>query len=224
MTHIKAIVFDFDGLILDTETTDYKAWQAMYRTHGVELPLSIWLPIIGDATQDFSIDQHLAELTGKPIDRAEVRKRQKALHIEMLENVAPMPGVEEYIHTAKRLGIRIGVASGSRRSWVVDRLNRLGLLDHFDTVVTRDDVGGRAKPDPAAYVAAVSNLGVAVNQAIALEDSLPGVKAAKSAGLYCIAVPGPMTKNLSFPNADMRLESLTDMPLSELLTLLATTR
>ena len=224
MTHIKAIVFDFDGLILDTETTDYKAWQAMYRAHGVELPLSMWLPIIGDATQDFSIDQHLAELIGKPIDRVELRKRQKALHIEMLENVAPMPGVEEYIHTAKRLGIRIGVASGSRRSWVVDRLDRLGLLDHFDTVVTRDDVGGRAKPDPAAYAAAVSNLGVAVDQAIALEDSLPGVKAAKSAGLYCIAVPGPMTKNLSFPNADMRFESLTDMPLSELLTLLAKTR
>lgn len=222
MKHIKAIVFDFDGLILDTETTDYKAWQAMYRTHGVELPLSMWLPIIGDATQDFSIDQHLAELVGKPIDRVELRKRQRALHLEMLKDAVPMPGVEDYIHTAKRLGIRIGVASGSRRSWVVDGLDRLGLLDHFDTVVTRDDVGGRAKPDPAAYVAAVSNLGVAGDQAIALEDSLPGVKAAKSAGLYCIAVPGPMTKNLSFPNADMRLESLTDLPLPELLTLLAT--
>ena len=69
MNHIKAIVFDFDGLILDTETTDYEAWQTIYRDHGVELALSTWLPIIGDSTQDFNIDQHLAELTGKPLDR-----------------------------------------------------------------------------------------------------------------------------------------------------------
>lgn len=224
MKHIKAIVFDFDGLILDTETTDYKAWQAIYRAHGVELPLSMWLPIIGDATQDFSIDQHLAELTSKPIDRADLRKRQRALHVEMLENAAPMPGVEEYIQTAKRLGIRIGVASGSRRSWVLDRLDQLGLSDHFETIVCRDDVEGRAKPDPAAYLAAVSNLGVTADQAFALEDSLPGVKAAKSAGLYCIAVPGPMTKNLSFPDADMRLESLAEMPLPELLMELSKTQ
>ncbi len=216
MSLIKAIVFDFDGLILDTETTDFKAWQAMYRAHGVELPLSIWLPIIGDATQDFKIDQHLAALTGKPIDRAELRKHQRALHLEMLEDAVPMPGVEDYIHDAKQLGIRIGVASGSRRSWVVDRLERLSLTDHFETVVCRDDVG-RAKPDPAAYIAAVKNLGTTPDQALALEDSPPGVKAAKKAGLYCIAVPGPMTKNHSFHEADMRLESLTDVTLQELL-------
>ena len=216
MKRIKAIVFDFDGLILDTETTDYEAWQAVYRAYGFELPLSIWLPIIGDATQDFKIDQHLVELTGKPIDRAELRRRQRALHLEMLENVGPMPGVEDYIHTAKGLDIRVGVASGSMRSWVVDRLDRLGLADHFETVVCRDDVG-RAKPDPAAYITAIKNLGTSPDQALALEDSPPGVKAAKNAGLYCVAVPGPMTKNHSFHDADMRLESLTEIPLRELL-------
>ena len=216
MTHIKAIVFDFDGLILDTETTDFEAWRAIYRACGVELPLSMWLPIIGDATQDFKIDQHLVELTGQPIDRAELRKRQLALHLEMLEDAVPMPGVEDYIHDAKGLGIRVGVASGSRRSWVVDGLDRLGLADHFDTVVCRDDVG-RAKPDPAAYIAAVQNLGTNPDQALALEDSPPGVEAAKSAGLFCVAVPGPMTKNHSFREADMRMESLSEMPLQTLL-------
>ena len=223
MKQIKAIVFDFDGLILDTETTDYEAWQAIYRDYGAELSLSTWLPIIGDATQDFSIDQRLAELIGKQIDRVELRKHQRMLHLEMLEDTVPMSGVEDYIYTAKGLGIRIGVASGSGRSWVMDRLDQLGLADHFDTVVCRDDVGGRAKPDPAAYLAAVSNLGVSVDQAFALEDSLPGVAAAKSAGLYCVAVPGPMTKGLSFHNADMRLESLADMPLQKLLAALAAT-
>ena len=216
MKQIKAIIFDFDGVVLDTETTDFEAWQVIYRAHGVELSLSAWLPIIGDVIQYFNIDQKISELTGKPVDRVELHERQLALHLEMLENAAPMPGVEEYLHTAKQLGIRLGIASGSKRSWVVDRLDQLGLTDHFETVVCRDDVGS-AKPDPAAYLAAVSNLGVTVDQTIALEDSLPGVKAAKSAGLYCIAVPGPMTRTISFHNADMRLESLADMNLTELL-------
>ena len=216
MTHIKAIVFDFDGLILDTETTDYESWRAMYRAYGVELPLSKWLPIIGDSTQDFTIEQYLVELTGEEIDRAELRKRQRALHLEMLKDAIPMPGVEDYIHDAKRLGLRIGIASGSSRSWVVDRLDRLGLAHHFETVVCRDDVG-RAKPDPAAYAAAIENLGAKPEQALALEDSPPGVKAAKKAGMYCVAVPGPMTKYHSFDEADMRMDSLSDMPLQELL-------
>ena len=159
MKQIKAIVFDFDGLILDTETFDYKAWQAIYRDHGVDLPLSTWLPLVGDASQNFDIDLRIAELTGKPVDRAELRKRHRAIFLEMLEGVAPMPGVEDYLCAAKRLGIRVGIASGSRRSWVLDRLDQIGLVDHFETIVCRDDVGS-AKPDPAAYLAAVSNLGV----------------------------------------------------------------
>ena len=65
MKHIKAIVFDFDGLILDTETTDYESWRAIYRAHGLDLPLSTWLPLVGDATQDFKIEQRIAELTGQ---------------------------------------------------------------------------------------------------------------------------------------------------------------
>ena len=222
MKQIKAIVFDFDGLILDTETFYYKAWQAIYRDHGVDLPLSTWLPLVGDASQNFDIDLRIAELTGKPVDRAELRKRHRAIFLEMLEGVAPMPGVEDYLCAAKRLGIRVGIASGSRRSWVLDRLDQIGLVDHFETIVCRDDVGS-AKPDPASYLAAVKNLGTTVDQAFALEDSLTGVAAAKSAGLFCVAVPGPMTKNLSFHNADMRLESLVDMPLTELLAALATT-
>ena len=222
MKQIKAIVFDFDGLILDTETADYEAWQAIYRSHGFNLPLSTWLPLVGDVTHNFDIDLRIAESIGRPLDRAELRKRHRAIYLEMLEGVGPMPGVEEYLCAAERLGIRVGVASGSRRSWVVERLEQIGLVDRLETIVCRDDVGGKAKPQPAAYLAAVENLGTTVGQTFALEDSLTGVAAAKNAGLYCIAVPGPMTTHLSFPNADMRLDSLADLPLHELLTVLAT--
>ena len=221
MKQVKAIVFDFDGLIIDSETPDYHAWRKIYQAHGLDLPLSTWLPLVGDATQYFNIDQRIAELTGKPVDGIELWKNQRAIYLEMLEGIAPMPGVEDYLCAAQQLRIRVGIASGSSRSWVISRLDQLGLTDRFETVVCRDDVG-RAKPDPAAYLVAVSNLGVTADQAIALEDSPPGVKAAKSAGLYCIAVPGPMTKGMLFDHADMRLESLADISLQELLNLLST--
>ncbi|MXZ03188.1 MAG: HAD-IA family hydrolase, partial [Chloroflexi bacterium] len=202
---------------------EYEAWRSIYREHGVDLSLSDWLPHVGAAYEHFDIYAHLAELSGVPVKRAEMRPRLLALMQKMLEGVQPMPGVEDYLSTAKRLDMRIGIASNSNRDRVLPMLDQIGLTECFDTIVCRDDIG-RAKPDPDAYFAAVSNLGVTTDQAIALEDSPTGVKAAKGAGLYCIAVPSPMTKNLSFPNADMRLESLTDVPLPGLLTLLATTR
>ncbi len=216
MKQIKAIVFDFDGLIIDTETPEYEAWQTIFRSYGVDLHLSVWLPHVGGGDEDFDVYQHLSNLAAQPVDRAGIRKRHRSIFLKMLEGVAPMPGILDYIRTAQLLGIRVGIASSSTRSWVLPKLDQIGLANCFDTIVCRDDVGS-VKPDPASYLAAVANLDADVEDAFALEDSPHGVKAAKRAGLYCIAVPGPMTKNLRFHNADMRLETLTDMPLPELL-------
>ena len=223
MTQIKAIIFDFDGLILDTEYYEYQAWRSIYQAHGVDLPLSDWIPHVGAAYEQFNVYAHLSELSGVTVERAEMRPRLLALMQEMLEGVPPLPGVEEYISTAKRLGIRIGIASNSDRDWILPKLDRIGLTKCFETIVCRDDVGGIAKPDPAAYLTAIANLGATAEQAIALEDSPPGVQAAKNAGIYCVAVPRPMSITLSFDHADMRLDSLADMPLRELLATLSTT-
>ena len=212
----KAIIFDFDGLIVDTEVPEYEAWLSIFRSYGVDLPLSVWTPHIGGGSEAFDIYDHLAELTGQPIDRDELRPRRRAAFDKLFEQAVPLPGVEDYIAAAHARGLRIGIASSSPRRWVDPKLEQLGLAETFDTVVCADDVGS-AKPDPASYRKAVSDLGVTPDEAFALEDSPTGVQGAKNAGLLCVAVPGALTRDRSYDHADMRLESLADMPLEELL-------
>ncbi|MDE2823137.1 MAG: HAD family phosphatase [Chloroflexota bacterium] len=212
----KAIIFDFDGLIVDTEVPEYEAWLSIFRSYGVDLPLSVWTPHIGGGSEAFDIYDHLAELTGKPIDRDELRPRRRAAFDKLFEQAVPLPGVEEYIAAARERGMGIGIASSSPRRWVDPKLEQLGLAETFDTVVCADDVGS-AKPDPASYRKAVSDLGVTPDEAFALEDSPTGVQGAKNAGLLCVAVPGTLTRDRSYDHADMRLESLADMPLDQLM-------
>ena len=212
----KAIVFDFDGLIVDTEVPEYEAWLGIFRSYGVDLPLSVWTPHIGGGYDGFDIYAHLAELTGRPIDRNELRRRRRAEFAELFKHAVPLPGVEDYITTAQDRGIRIGIASSSPRSWVNPKLEQIGLSDAFDTIVCSDDVGS-AKPDPASYLKALADLGVTSDETFALEDSPTGVQGAKNAGLLCVAVPGVMTQDRSFDHADMHIESLADVPLEELM-------
>ena len=147
----KAIIFDFDGLIVDTEVPEYEAWLSIFRSYGVDLPLSVWTPHIGGGSEAFDIYDHLAELTGKPIDRDELRPRRRAAFDKLFEQAVPLPGVEDYIAAAQERGLRIGIASSSPRRWVDPKLEQLGLAETFDTVVCADDVGS-AKPDPASYL------------------------------------------------------------------------
>ncbi len=212
----KAIVFDFDGLIVDTEVPEYEAWLNIFRSYGVDLPLSVWTPHIGGGVESFNIYDHLEELTGKRIDRDVVRDRKRAEFAARLENAVPLPGVEDYIAGSRERGMRIGIASSSTHRWVDPKLEQLGLAGTFDAVVCSDDVGS-AKPNPASYLRAISDLGVTPDEAFALEDSPTGVQGAKNAGLLCVAVPGTLTRDRSYDHADMQLESLTDMPLAHLM-------
>ena len=216
----KAIVFDFDGLIVDTEVPEYEAWLSIFRSYGVDLPLSVWTPHIGGGNENFNIYDHLEEQIGKPLDRDVVRDRKRADFAARLENAVPLPGVEDYIGSARERGMRIGIASSSTHPWVDPKLERLGLAGAFDAVVCSDDVGS-AKPNPASYLRAISDLGVMPDEAFALEDSPTGVQGAKNAGLLCVAVPGTLTRDRSYDHADMQLESLTDMSLEHLMETLA---
>lgn len=212
----KAVIFDFDGLIVDTEVPEYEAWLNIFRSYGVDLPLSVWTPHIGGGNENFNIYDHLEELTGKPIDRDEVRDRRRAEFAELFKDAVPLPGVEDYIVSARERGMRIGIASSSPHRWVDPKLEQIGFAETFDTVVCSDDVGS-SKPNPASYIKALADLGVTPNEAFALEDSPTGVQGAKNAGLLCVAVPGTLTRDRSYDHADMRLESLTDMTLDQLI-------
>lgn len=127
-----------------------------------------------------------------------------------------LPGVEQYLQDAGRLGLKIGLASSSSRKWVMGHLQRLGLDSYFDNIRTSDDVQ-LVKPHPELYLSVLNGLGLQASEAIALEDSPIGVQAAKHAGLYCVAVPNPLTSLLSLNQADLQLGSLAEMPLEVLL-------
>ena len=212
---IRALIFDFDGLIFDSETPDFISWQETYAAHGVQLSREVWNAHIGAIT--FNPYLHLEELLGRPIDRDAVWATRKARDNELIAAQTILPGVEAYLAEARALGLKIAIASSSDHKWVDGHLQRLGLFDQFEQIHCSDDVGGVGKPDPAVYRAAVAALGIAPQEGLALEDSPNGVTAAKGAGLWCTAVPNQMTRDLNFDHADHRLNALTDMPLTQLI-------
>ena len=216
---IRALVFDFDGLILETETPSHQTWHEIYREHGHELPMDLWHDFIG-SDRGFDPAGHLAALVGEGFDREAIQARRDARKTELIAALDVMAGVREYVSDAKRLGLLIAIASSSSRAWVLGHLERLHLATEWDAVRTSDDVQ-RTKPAPDLYLAAVEALGVAPREAIAFEDSMNGIAAAKAAGLRCVAVPNALTSGMDLSQADVQLVSLAQMPLEELLAVLA---
>ena len=218
---IDTLIFDFDGIIIDTETPDYLSWQELYHSHGVQLERSLWSEFIGGG-EVFDAYQHLEELTGKRIDREAIREQRRRRYLEIIESKPLLPGVMDYILEAKKLGLKLGVASSSSRDWVEGHLVRRDILRHFVSIESADDVSN-VKPDPELYLASVAHMGTQPENALAIEDSANGITAAKRAGLYCVAVPNEMTRDMPIGHADLRLESLSDMPLKALLVRLTET-
>lgn len=171
--------------------------------------------MIGRGAEYFDPYQALVERLGHDLDRKEVLNRRKARHLEMIAELEVLPGVREAMAEAGRLGLALGVASSSSHRWVDGHLERLGLAG-FTCVRCRDDVE-RAKPSPDLYLAVCSCLGVEPTEAIALEDSANGIAAAKAAGMRCVAIPNPMTAGLDLSAADLRLTSLADVSVADLL-------
>ena len=213
---MRALVFDFDGLILETEIPVLESWRRVYEDHGVELPMDTWLETIGTADHDFDPFAHLQELVGRRLEPEPMQSRRILYRDAILHAQETLPGVRDYIDEGRRLGLKMAVASSSRRRWVVGHLERLGIHEHWDAVKTAEDVE-RTKPDPALYLAAVQALGVEPADAIALEDSRNGVLAAKAAGLWCVAVPADLTRHMDLSDADVILDSLSDLSLPALL-------
>jgi len=212
----RALIFDFDGLILDTEVPEFQAWQEIYQAHGCELPLATWAACIGTSSEVFDPYAYLEAQLGRPVDREAIRVTDRQRSAELIGLQTVLPGVMDYIADARRLGLHLGVASSSSRAWVSGHLTRLELSAHFTCLKCADDVQ-RVKPDPAVYQAVLEALALPADQAIALEDSPHGIAAAKRAGLFCVAVPNALTRQLAFAQADLRLSALTDMPLARLL-------
>jgi HAD superfamily hydrolase (TIGR01509 family) len=211
---VRALLFDFDGLILDTELASRAGWEQLYREHGHELPTDLWATVVGTTHAPFDPMAHLEELVGEPLEREALNERRYAHEIALIEAEELRPGIAEYLAAARRHGLKRAIVSSSPRSWVDMHLERLEEAVGWDAICTADRDPVRAKPSPTLYLEALEALAVAADDAVAFEDSPNGVLAAKAAGVFCVAVPNEVTRDLGLEEAgaDLVLDSLADLP------------
>jgi HAD superfamily hydrolase (TIGR01509 family) len=213
---IHAVVFDFDGLVLDTELPIYTSWCAAFEAHGAAAPtIEEWSAEIGTSgVIDFAA--WLVERAPVDVDVDAMHDARRAHCAALLQVEVVRPGVEAWLAEADAAGYGTAIASSSDAAWVLPHLENLGLRDRFAHVVT---AGGDlpAKPAPDTYLEACARLGVEPRHALAVEDSPNGISAAKAAGLYCVTVPHVLTETLDLSAADARLSSLADASIADVL-------
>ncbi|BBI31723.1 HAD family hydrolase [Cohnella abietis] len=216
---IKAVIFDFDGTLMDTETSAYDAYCGIYSEYGHTFALDAWAVGIGTQGNTFDPYADLERLTGNPVNRKELKERYLEAHEANIAKLVLLPGVLARLEEARKLGLMIGLASSSDRAWIERHLTKQGIREYFQVIKTSNDVE-RVKPDPALYRLVVEGLGVQPHEAMAFEDSLHGLSAAKAAGLFGIAVPNLVTAKMDFSAADLIMSSMEQRSLEEIIVLL----
>ena len=209
---IRALILDFDGLILDTESPMRASWLEMFEKHGLVVPEEQWASLLGASADPPEAYDLLEEHLGKPVDRVTIHDRVMSRELQLLESEDVLPGIRELISDAQVAGFSLAVASSSERAWVRGLLTQHDLIAPFDTIVCAEDVA-RTKPHPDLFLKALEHLNVEPREAIVFEDSQHGVKAARSAGIFCVAVPNKVTQCLAFAEADLVVTSITDCSL-----------
>ncbi|HEY2316631.1 MAG TPA: HAD-IA family hydrolase [Streptosporangiaceae bacterium] len=215
---IQAVIFDFDGLLMDTEVTMLASWQFEWRQHGLELDTTTFFADHGgDVTAERYAD--LARAVGASYDRQASHQRRVAFRNGLNAELGLLPGIADWLDQAHSMGLRLAIASSSPRAWVRGLLARTGYLDQFEVVACGDEVAA-PKPDPAVYSLALHRLGVSGRDAVAVEDAAHGVTAAQAAGLPCVAIPGKHADIRRFADAELVLRSATELDLADALSAL----
>lgn len=212
---INALIFDFDGLIIDTETPDYVSWAEIYTEHGTELSRDKWSTLIGGSGA-FDPYLNLEELIGRELDRDTIRERRRQRCFELCDTQPILSGVLDMIEQASARKLKLGIASNSNGTWVNTHLKRLELFDYFDVIVTRDQVSA-GKPDPEMFLKSLGSFGIKANETIAFDDSHTGSLGAKRAGIYTIAIPNDMTSNHDFSHCDQIIPAMDVLDMDTLL-------
>ena len=212
---IRALLFDFDGLLVDTETPRYQAWRELYAEHGHEIPLERWREEVGTIGA-FDPLAYLVDL-GAVFDRDSVTERRRRRRDELCAAQELAAGVASYLDEAEQRGLAKAIVTSGAREWVLGHLERLGADARWDLIVTAEGDRERAKPTPTLYLEALAGLGIEADEAIAFEDSVNGVRAAKAAGVFVVAVPNSVTREFDLSEADLVAESLAELPLDDLL-------
>lgn len=216
---IHALIFDFDGLVIDTETPAFESWREIFAEHNHDLTLEMWEDALGRGPgMGFDALEHLAAALGDTFDREATLARRTARKHALSLAQPLLPGVESMLEQARTLGLSCAVASSSGREWVEGWLRRHGIYDAFTCVRTADDVAA-TKPAPDLFLSAAACLGVSPGACLVFEDSANGILAARAAGMRVVAVPGAITAQLQLPPADLVLPALDGLPLSEIVTM-----
>jgi HAD superfamily hydrolase (TIGR01509 family) len=209
---IRALVFDFDGLIVDTETPLIDSYGAVHANHRVPFDRALFIRSVGHA--DYAFDPWHG--FSPHADRAALEVERRAIKNDLLSRQPVLPGVTQLLAAARTAQLRIGLASNSEHSWVEPHLERVGLLDQFEFLACREDAPS-PKPEPDLYKLVLNQFGLRGQEAIAFEDSHTGSIAAKRANLWAVVVPNPSTAHHDFTHADVRVTSLAGVQLDALM-------
>lgn len=214
---INTFIFDFDGLILDTELACYQTWVDIYKTFNANLPLEEWIVCVGTTDEAFDPIKYLKQISKiEPLDANEIlhlhgkeyRKRTSILDIK--------PGILDYLEWARKNQFNIAIASSSDKDWVISHLENLKIIQYFDLIRTNNDVE-KVKPDPELYHSVKKYFRLNDFEAIIFEDSLHGINAGLASNLFTIAVPNELTKNSDLSAAHLIITGLDAIPPSKLL-------
>ncbi|HEV2983645.1 MAG TPA: HAD-IA family hydrolase [Vicinamibacterales bacterium] len=215
-----AVIFDFDGVVLDSETPEFESHRRVYEECGAELTREEWCGQIGAWTEGLEARWHavLCERSSRPLDREAFELEKRRIFQEIVPR-EPMRGIRELLHALVAAGIPRAIASSGPASWVVPATERLALTALFGAIVTGDDVV-RRKPAPDAYLEAARRLGADPARSVAVEDSGPGIAAARAAGMKTVAIPHPLTEGHDLGGADLRVAHAGELTIARLATLL----
>ncbi|MCM3112385.1 HAD family hydrolase [Lederbergia lenta] len=212
---IKAVIFDFDGLILDTETAWYDSYkEVLKKQFEFDLPLEEFVKCVG--SNDTWLFEYLEKEIAEHLDADNIRSSAGILHTEFVKEAKAREGVVEYLADAREAGLTIALATSSTREWVTTHLTNLNLISYFDHLITKDDVD-RVKPAPDLFLKTIEVLGIEPHETVVFEDSLNGLIAALEAKIPTVVIPNPVTESLPFEDYHLKLSSMADMSLQDII-------
>jgi HAD superfamily hydrolase (TIGR01509 family) len=210
-----AVIFDFDGTILDSESAEYESHRRFFADHGLDLTIEEWCTGVGLVRPKTHWWDRLSARVDAPPPRFEdyraVTRRYFREHVRM----EPMPGISTLIGGLVASAVPLAIASSASSDWVIGAIDALGIRGAFAAIVTGDQVA-LTKPAPDGYLEAARRLGLAPRSCVAIEDSGPGIAAAHAAGMASVAIPHWLNRTHDFALADLRVESAADLSLERL--------
>lgn len=212
---IKAVIFDFDGLILDTETAWYDAYkEVLWGEFRFDLPLDAFVQCVGSS--DAVLFSYLEKEIGTSLNIEKARQMASTIHMEKVKSMEARVGVVDYLRDAKEKNLAIALTTSSTRRWVEHHLSNLQLLTYFDHLITKDDVA-RVKPAPDLFLKTIDVLKVETAEAIVFEDSLNGLIAAREVGIPTVIIPNSVTAASAFEDYQLKIPSMEEMCLTDVL-------